>query len=92
MNQKGTVGVVGKMQAYVTLAEREIATRKDESQSLQEELQRSQKLIESLHDKLRETEVKLFRLEQMERVSQFKIQHLESGGTIEVWMAKAQAS
>jgi hypothetical protein len=45
-----------EMQNYVGLAEREIATQKAQNVVLREELERSQRLIESLQYKLHESE------------------------------------
>ena len=81
-----------KMQAYVALAEQEIATRKNESQALREELSRSRELSESLDVKLKQAEAMSARQQQVARVSQFKMQRIESGGRIEVCMAHVQPS
>ena len=81
-----------KMQAYVALAEQEIATRKNESQALREELSRSRELSESLHVKLLQAEALLARQQQVARVSQFKMHRIESGGTIELCIGHVQAS
>ena len=80
------------MQAYVALAEQEIATRKNESQALREELSRSRELSESLHVKLLQAEALLARQQQVARVSQFKMHRIESGGTIELCIGHVQAS
>jgi hypothetical protein len=80
-----------KMKAYVALAEQEIAQRKIESQALREELSRSRALSQSLHVKLMQAEAMLALQQQAARVSQFKMQQIESGGTIDVCMAHVEA-
>ncbi len=88
MNQTEMVEAVKKMQTYVALAEQEIATRKKECQFLQDELCTSRWLQESLEETLREkTEETLCRHRLLKRVFQFKLEKMESGGTIQVCMA-----
>ena len=48
MNQIEMEGAVEKMQLYVALAKKEISRRKMESLSLRDELERSQRLMQSL--------------------------------------------
>jgi len=87
MNQTEMAAAVTKMQTYVSLAEREISARNVECQLLQDELSTSRWLRMELEEKLRETEEKLCRQQLLQRVSQFKLEKKESGGTIQVWMA-----
>ena len=75
-----------EMQNYVGLAEREIATQKAQNVVLREELERSQRLIESLQYKLHESEATILRGQQKERVSHFGMEKMESGGTVRVIM------
>ena len=67
------------MQNYVELSERDIATQKVHIEVLQAELARSRRLIESLQSKLEESEATLLNQQQMKRVSQFEMPHIESG-------------
>jgi hypothetical protein len=48
--------------------------------------------MESQQHKLRETEAIVVRQQQVKRVSQFKMQKIESGGTTEFSMAIAESS
>ena len=89
--KESDIGFGEKMQTYIVLAEQEIETRKNESLSLRMELSTARRLIESLRDKLQHTEAMLAREQQVERVSQFKKQWLQSGGTIEVCLAVGEA-
>ena len=82
MNETDMVGVVDKMQAYVVLAEKEIAKRKMQCQLLEDELDTSRRLLQSVQNKLRDTEAKVIRQQAVKRVSQFKMQKIESGGRI----------
>jgi hypothetical protein len=91
MNQTEMAAAVKKMQTYVSLAEREISARNLECQLLQEELSTSRWLRMALEAKLRETEENLCRQQCLHRVSQFKLEKIESGGTIQVWMATEEA-
>ncbi len=52
MNQTDTFGVVDKMRAYVVLAEKEIEKRKIQCQLLEDELETSRRLMQSLQNKL----------------------------------------
>jgi hypothetical protein len=54
MNRTDTLGVVNKMRAYVVLAENEIEKRKIQCKMLKDELESSQRLMQSLQNKLRE--------------------------------------
>ena len=90
MNQKEMEGAVEKMQLYVALAEKEISRRKKESVYLREELERSQRLMQSLQEKLRQSEEYVIRQQSVRRVSQFKVHKNVSGGTIKVCMAIAE--
>ncbi len=90
MNQIEMEGAVEKMQLYVALAEKEISRRKMESVSLREELERSQRLMQSLQEKLRHAEENVVRQQSVKRVSQFKMHKIVSGGTIKVCMAIAE--
>jgi hypothetical protein len=92
MNQTEMVGAVGKMQLYVALAEKEISRRKMESQSLRDELERSQRLMQSLQEKLRQAEEYVVRQQSVKRISQFKMPKKVSGGTIKVCMLIAEPS
>ena len=91
MNETDMVGVVDKMQAYVVLAEKEIAKRKMQCQLLEDELDTSRRLLQSVQNKLRDTEAKVIRQQAVKRVSQFKMQKIESGGRILVRMATEEA-
>ncbi len=76
---------VTKMRAYVALAEEEIAKRKMQCLMLQGELNLSRRLMDSLQRKLREAEATVNRRQQdVKRVSQFKMDKIESGGTIKL--------
>ena len=86
MNQTEMAAAVKKMQTYVALAEQEISARNVECQLLQDELAMSRRLRESLEGKLREMEETLCRQQSLRRVSQFTLEKIESGGTIQVWM------
>jgi predicted RNase H-like nuclease (RuvC/YqgF family) len=86
MNQTEMAAAVKKMQTYVALAEQEISARNVECQLLQDELAMARRLRESLEEKLRETEETLCRQQSLRRVSQFMLEKIESGGTIQVWM------
>ena len=87
MNQTDDAGLVGRMHAYVQLAEKEITKRKRECKLLEDELDTSRRLLQSLRNKLEESEALVKRQQQVKRVSQFKMQKLESGGRIQVRMA-----
>jgi hypothetical protein len=52
MNETDIVGVVDKMQAYVVLAEKETAKRKMQCQLLEDELNSSRRLLQSVQNKL----------------------------------------
>ena len=86
MNQTEMAAAVKKMQTYVALSEQEISARNVECQLLQDELAMSRRLRESLEEKLREMEETLCRQQSLRRVSQFTLEKIESGGTIQVWM------
>ncbi len=79
---------LGKMKNYVELADRDIATEKEQNEALQDELVRARRLIESLQSKLDESEAQLVRQQQMKWVSEFEMEKLESGGTVRVIMQK----
>ena len=91
MNQTDTLGVVDKMRAYVVLAEKEIEKRKIQCKLLEDELESSQRLMQSLQNKLREAEAAVIQQQKVKRVSQFKMQKIESGGRIQVPMATGQS-
>jgi hypothetical protein len=59
MNETEMAIAVEKMQTYVALAEDEIANRKKQCELMHKELLTSRRLMESLQQKLRETEAKL---------------------------------
>ena len=84
MNQTDEAGLVDKMHAYVELAEKEIGKRKRECKLLEDELDTSRRLLESLRNKLEKSEATVKRQQQVQRVSQFKMQKQESGGRIQV--------
>jgi hypothetical protein len=91
MNETDMVAVVDKMQAYVELAETEIAKRKMQCKLLEDELHTSRRLLQSVQKKLRETEAIVCRQQSVKRVSQFKMQKIESGGRLLVRMATEEA-
>ena len=75
------------MEAYVTLAERGIAARKLHCQALVEEVNTSRDLLQSLQCKLEEAKATVLRLQEVKRVSQFKLEKsIASGGTVPVIM------
>jgi hypothetical protein len=78
MNQTEMVEAVEKMRTYVAFAEQEIAKRKIQCELMQDELYTSRRLMTSLQHKLRETEAKVVRQQQLKRVSEFKMQKIES--------------
>ncbi len=80
-----------RMRAYVALAEDEIAIRKAQCLKLQDELTSSGLLLESLQVKLLEAEATLKREQDVKRVSQFKIEKRESGGSVQLSMAIADS-
>ena len=92
MNQTGMDVALTKMRAYVALAEEEIAERKTQCQKLQDELDSSRRLMDSLQQKLQEAEATVNRQQYVERVSQFKMEKIESGGTIQLSMAIGNSS
>jgi hypothetical protein len=92
MNQTELEVALTKMRAYVALAEEEIAIRKTQCVKLQDELESSGLLMKSLQQKLLETKAKLKREQDVKRVSQFKIEKREAGGTIQLSMAIADSS
>ena len=73
-----------KMRAYVALAEEEIAERKTQCLKLQDELESSRRLMESLEQQLREAKATVKRQQELKRVSQFKMDKIKSGGTIQL--------
>ena len=87
MNQTDEAGLVDKMHAYVELAEKEIGKRKREYKLLEDELDTTRRLLESLRNKLEMSEATVKRQQQVQRVSQFKMQKQESGGRIQVRIA-----
>ena len=56
MNQTDEAGLVDKMHAYVELAEKEIGKRKRECKLLEDELDTTRRLLESLRNKLEMSE------------------------------------
>jgi hypothetical protein len=73
MNQTDDAGLVGRMHAYVHLAEKEVTKRKRECKLLEDELDTSRRLLQSLRNKLEESEALVKRQQQVKRVSQFKM-------------------
>jgi predicted RNase H-like nuclease (RuvC/YqgF family) len=92
MNQTAIDLAMKNMRSYVALAEEEIAERKTQCQKLQDELDSSRRLMESLQQKLREAEAIVKRQQNEKRVSQFKMDKIESGGTIQLSMAIGDSS
>jgi hypothetical protein len=91
MNETEMAIAVEKMQTYVALAEDEIANRKKQCELMHKDLLTSRRLMESLQQKLRETEAKLVLQKELKRVSQFKMPKTESGGILEVCMVRRKA-
>jgi hypothetical protein len=78
------------MHAYVAMAEEDIATRKRQYQVLQDEVLVSRKMIQSLKStsNLLEAQAQA----NVQRVSQFQLEKLKSGGTIQVTIKKETAN
>ena len=91
MNETEMAIAVEKMQTYVALAEDEIANCKKQCELMHKDLLTSRRLMESLQQKLRETEAKLVLQKELKRVSQFKMPKIESGGILEVCMVRREA-
>lgn len=71
----------------MTLAERDIATRKLHCQALVEEVNTSRDLLQSLQCELEEAKATVLRQQEVKRVSQFKLEKsIASGGTVPVIM------
>ena len=92
MNQTAMDVTMTNMRSYVALVEEEIAERKTQCQKLQDELDSSGRLMDSLQQKLRAAEAIVKRQQYEKRVSQFKMDKIESGGTIQLSMAIGDSS
>ena len=80
-----------KMRIYSALAEKTIVSQKIKCRELQDEVELCRSLIQSLQFNLSEAQERINRQENVNRVSQFHLEWLESGGTREVKL-KEQAS
>jgi hypothetical protein len=70
------------------MAEEDIATRKRQCQVLQEEVLASRKMIQSLKSNLLEAQAQA----NVQRVSQFQLEKLKLGGTMQVTIKNANVS
>jgi hypothetical protein len=76
--------VIEKMKVYSALAEKTIALQKVKCQALQDEVEVCRGLIQSLRFNLSEAHAEIKLQDNVERISQFSLKRLESGGTREV--------